>query len=262
MFKGASMRRFLLPLAILAGLIFGSINLFCAEGDAAAQTQTITVRHFLNPDALPARESLATAEGTNFTDMAEIDLFNTPTTLGGVQLLLDGVAQRLRSVTPTRVVFIVDAVGQTTRQVELHTKSGETLRAQVSVVNAWPGLLTQATGDDPLSSLPAGLWVQDPNDTVLHPISEDPLPVGPALHPTQVILTGSGWRYATRVNVRLNGVPCVVANYGPSGFFPGQDELAFFIPPRMAGAGSVDMIVSVAGRESNYTRLNLGAAVN
>jgi len=256
------MRRFLLPLVVSASLVFGLSSLFYVGGDAAAQTPTITVRSFLNPDGLPARESLALAEGTNFTDTPEFDLFNTPTTLGGVQLLLDGVAQRLRSVNATRVVFIVDAVGQSTRQVELRTKSGETLRTQMTIVNAWPGLLTQATGEDPLSSLPAGLWVQDPSDTVLHPISEEPLPVGPAARPTHVILTGSGWRYANRVNVRLNNVPCVVATFGPSGSFPGQDELVFQIPPMLAGAGSVDMIVSVAGREANYTRLNLGAAVN
>jgi uncharacterized protein (TIGR03437 family) len=252
------MRQFLAALAIV---VFGSICMFCArEGAAASAQQTITVRSFLNPDGQIARESLAVAEGTNFTDTEAFDLFNTPTTLGGVQLLLDGVPQRLRSVTATRAVFIVDAVGQATRQVELRTKSGASLQTQITIVNAWPGIFY--TGGDPQSNLPSGLWTQDINQPTLQPITSDPLPVGSAQRPTQVVINGSGWRFAALIKVRINSIPCPIIAFGPSSLFPGQDELAFQIPPSLAGAGSVDLIVSVAGREANYARLVLGAAAN
>jgi uncharacterized protein (TIGR03437 family) len=252
------MRRFLSAPAIL---VFGLSYLFCHGGNVAF-AQTIAVKNFLNPDAPLARESLAVAEGANFTDTEEFDFFGAPTTLGGVQLLMDGVPQRLRSVTATRAVFIVDAVGQATRQVELRTKSGATLQAQVTVINAWPGVFVQSTGEDQFSNLPAGLWVQDPNDRVLHPITDDPIPVGSAQRPTQVIITGSGWRFATLLMVRLNSIPCTVVGTGPSALFPGQDELVFLIPPSLAGAGPVDLIISIGSREANYARLVLGAAVN
>ena len=245
-----------------AKLVFGLICLFCTGENAAASAQTLTVRSFLNAEGQIARESLAVAEGTNFTDMEEFDFFGTPTTLGGVQLKLDGVPQRLRSATATRVVFIVDAVGQATRQVELKTKAGATLQAQITVVNAWPGVFVQNSGDGTQNNLLAGLWAQDPNQPVLNPITSDPIPVGSAQRPTQIILNGSGFRFAALVRVRLNSIACPIVGFGPSSLFPGQDELAFQIPPSLAGAGSVDVLITVAGREANYARLVLGAAVN
>src|SRR5262249_685167 len=161
------------------------------------------------------------------------DPFNTPTTLGGVQLLLDGVPQRLRSVTATSAVFIVDAVGQATRQVELRTKGGASLRTQIAVVNAWPGVILVSTAEDAESNIPSGVWVQDPSVPTLPPVTRDPLPVGPAQRPTQVVINGSGWRFASLIKVRLNSIPCQVVAFGPSTIFPGQDELAFLIPPSM-----------------------------
>ncbi len=253
------MRQFLSALTIA---VFGFICVVCVGEQATASAQTITVRSFLNPDGQIARESLAVAQGANFTDMEEFDFFGTPTTLGGVQLKLDGVPQRLRSVTATRVVFIVDPVGQATRQVELQTKNGATLQAQITVVNAWPGILMQSTGNEAQGNFPAGFWVQDPNQPTLNPVTSDPIPVGSAQRPTQVIITGSGWRFAALMKVRLNSIPCPIVAFGPSTLFPGQDEFAFQIPPSLAGAGSVDLIVTVAGREANYARLVLGAAVN
>jgi hypothetical protein len=41
---------------------------------------------------------------------------------------------------------------------------------------------------------------------------------------------------------------------------PGVDQVVFLVPPVLANYGPVDLVVSVAGRESNYARLILGQA--
>jgi hypothetical protein len=145
----------------------------------------------------------------------------------------------------------------------LITKSGARLRASMRVVTAWPGVFVQGTGEDSESFIPSGLWTND--GIQLRPLTSAPLPVGPLSRPTLVIIQGSGWRLATgspAVNVRLNGIPCPVVASRPSALFAGQDELVFQIPSYLAGRGMMDLTVSVAGRESNYARINIGDAAS
>jgi uncharacterized protein (TIGR03437 family) len=225
-----------------------------------AQAQAITTTNFLNPEAPVARESFAAIDGQNFTDVQLVEPFNPPTTLGGVTVKVSGVAQRIRAVSPTRVVILVDAAGAAVRVVELTTKSGAVHQTSMPVASMWPGLFVQATGEDSEAYIPSGLWTTD--GIQLRPLTSAPLPVGPANRPTLVVIQGAGWRMAGAqgVRVRLNGVPCPVVAARASALFAGQDELVFQIPARLAGNGMMDLIVSVAGRESNYARINLGAA--
>jgi uncharacterized protein (TIGR03437 family) len=227
-----------------------------------AQAQAITVRNFLNPDAPVVREALTLVEGEGLTTVEEADPFGTPNVLGGVRVMLDGVPQRIRSVSPTRVVFIVDAAGAASRTLVLHTQANATFQTQITLVNAWPGVFVQSTGEDSESYIPSGLWTPDVNQPQLRPLTSEPILIGPFNRPTLVILQGTGWRYAAAVRVRLNGIPCQVVSAKPSGLFPGQDELAFQVPAYLINYGPVDVIVSVAGRESNYSRILLGEAAN
>jgi hypothetical protein len=130
------------------------------------------------------------------------------------------------------------------------------------VVTVWPGVFVQGTGGGSESFIPSGLWTND--GIQLRPLTSEPVPVGPPQRPTLVIIQGSGWRFSTGVSgvkVRLNGIPCPVIASRASALFAGQDELVFQIPSHLAGRGEMDLIVSVAGRESNYARINIGDAV-
>lgn len=225
--------------------------------DAAAQG--LTIRNFLNPDAPLVREGLTEIIGENFTDAFDQSPFDTPTKLGGVEVLLDGVPQRLRSVSPTRIIFIVDTAGSSPRVMQVLTKEGATLTGQISVVSVWPSVLVQSSDElDDAAFLPSGLWTTSGISQVT--ISNDPVPVGNRQQPTRVTITGSGWRYASRVTVWLNGIECPVALAGPAIFFPGLDELVFEIPSYMANGGGYQLRVIVGDRESNYSRITLGAA--
>ncbi len=226
------------------------------------QAQTITVTNFLHPDAPIARESFAAIDGENFTDVQLVEPFDTPRTLGGVTVRVNGVPQRIRAVSPTKIVFLVDGAGPAVRPVELTTKSGATLTASMRVVTVWPGVFVQITDDENETFIPSGLWTIDRIQQ--QPLTGAPIPVGPSNRPTIVELQGSGWRQATgvnAVNVRLNGIPCQVISARPSPIFPGLDLVVFQIPSHLAGRGVMDVTVSVAGRESNYARINLGDAV-
>jgi uncharacterized protein (TIGR03437 family) len=224
--------------------------------------QSISVTNFLHPEAPVARDSFAAIEGSNFSDEQLVEPFSPPTTLGGVSVRMDGAPQRIRSVSPTRVVFLVDPAGLADRTVELTTKAGVKHTARMRVATAWPSLFVQATGDDSEAYIPSGLWTLD--GIQLRPITSAPVPVGSSSRPTLVILQGSGWRNALAiaggVQVRLNGIPCPVIAARASALFAGQDELVFQIPAYLAGRGEMDVTVSVAGRNSNYARINLGAA--
>ncbi len=236
-------------------LVIGLLFLASLEGAA----QGLTIRNFLNPDAPLVREGLTEIIGENFTDAFEQSPFDTPTKLGGVEVLLDGVPQRLRSVSPTRVIFIVDTPGSSPRAMQVLTKDGATLTAQISVVSVWPSVLVQSSDElDDAAFLPSGLWTTSGISQIT--ISNDPIPVGNRQQPTRVTITGTGWRYASRVTVWLNGIECPVALAGPAIFFPGLDELVFEIPSYLANGGGYQLRVIVGDRESNYSRITLGAA--
>lgn len=224
-----------------------------------AQAQNLTVRNFLNPQAPLVREGLAEIIGENFTDETEQSPFDTPTLLGGVEVLLDGVPQRLRAVSPTRVIFIIETPGRSPRALELRPKAGEARVATVEIVSVWPSVLVQSSEEtDENAFLPSGLWTTSGISQVT--ITNEPLPVGSRQQPTRVTITGSGWRYASLVRVWLNGIECSVSLAGAAAFFPGLDELVFEIPSYLAGGGGYQLRVMVGDRESNYARINLGNA--
>ncbi len=214
-----------------------------------ASAQTITVSNFLNPDAPISRESFAAIDGQNFTDTQLVEPFFPPTSLGGVTVTVDGVLQRIRSVSPTRVVIIVDAPGPSQRSLELKTKTNVLHRTALRLATYWPSIFVQSTGDNSEAFYPSGLWTID--GLTFLPLTSAAIPVGPANRPTLVVIQGSGWRLnASFVQVRLNGTPCVVVAARPSALFAGQDELVFQVPHYLAG------------RDSNFARINLGDAAS
>ncbi len=245
------MRRFRLIIALGVSCLLNT-----GAGSPAGQ-QPLTIKNFLNPEAQLVRGSYVLLEGMNFTNVEESDPFGTPTTLAGVQVLVDGVPQRLRTAEPARIVFILEAAGAATRSLEVRPKTGAPLTTQITTVNAWPSVLVLSSGADSDAFIPSGLFTNDPSQPSLRPITGDPLPVS-LTRDTLVLVYGSGWRFAANVNVRLNGTTCKVIKVEPYSLLPGVDQVVFLIPPALADYGPVDLVVSVAGRESNYARLVLG----
>ncbi|MEO6727107.1 MAG: hypothetical protein ABIU20_04540 [Blastocatellia bacterium] len=231
----------------------------------SATAQTITVRNSLNPDAPVARDSLALIEGQNFTDEQINNPFTSPldqTTLGGVTVRIDGILQRIRSVSRTQVEIVVSGAGRASRALELRTKLNVIHNTSINVASVWPSLPVQNTGDEAEAYYPAGYWTIDPVGTPTGAVSGAPIPVGPPSNLTKVVIQVSGLRRGAGtqgVSVRLNGIQCNVVLVGRS-LFAGQNELTFEIPSYLAGNGVMDLIITVDGRSSNSARLNLGGA--
>jgi len=240
--------------------LFGFLSL-------SALAQTITVRNSLNPDAPIARDSLALIEGTAFTELSVSDPFTMPldpstTTLGGVSVTIDGIPQRIRSVSPTQVEIVVKGAGRALRALQLRTQTNVIHNTSIYVASVWPSLPVQNTGDESEAYYPAGYWTIDPLGVAKDSISSASIPVGTRSNPTKVIIQVSGLRRGagTRgVSVRLNGIQCAVVSVAPS-LFVGQNELTFEIPFFLAGNGVMDLIITVDGRNSNLGRINLGGA--
>lgn len=226
----------------------------------SATAQTITVRNSINPDAPIARDSLALIEGAAFSSEESFDPSNAPKALGGVTVLIDGILQRIRRVSPTQVEIIVSGAGKASRTLELRTKFNVIHTTSIKVASVWPSLFVQDSSIESESFYPAGLYTTD--GTTLSAITSAPIPVGSAGRPTQVIVQVTGLRRGAGtkgVSVRLNGIQCTVVSVGPS-LFVGQNELTFDIPSYLAGNGVMDLIITVDGRSSNPARLNLGTA--
>lgn len=240
--------------------LFGFLSL-------SALAQTITVRNSLNPDAPVARDSLALIEGEAFTTVSISDPFTMPldpstTTLGGVSVTIDGIPQRIRSVSPTQVEIVVKGAGRALRALQLRTQTNVIHNTSIYVASVWPSLPVQTTSDESGAYYPAGYWSLDPTGLPTGTISSASIPVGQRRNPTKVFIQVSGLRRgagAQGVSVRLNGIQCTVISVGPS-LFAGQNELTFEIPFFLAGNGVMDLIVTVDGRSSNLARLNLGDA--
>jgi len=243
-------------------LLFVGLTWFLSLG---VQAQTIKVSNFLNPDAPVGRGSLALIEPTGddtFTDVQLNAPATAPTTLGGVTVKIEGVPQRIQSVSSKSVVFLVARAGKALRSVELTTKFNVVHNTSIKVVSVSPGIPVQGTGDDTESFYPAGLWTIDPTGVLRSPVTSAPIPVGPRTNPTLVSIQAVGLRPggSTRgISVRLNGIQCVVTSVLTS-FFVGQEELSFQIPYYLAGNGVMDLVVTIDGRSSNIARLNLGTS--
>ncbi len=220
--------------------------------------QSLTVTNYLQPDGLPARDAFTALSGVTFADSSAFDLFGAPFTLNGVRVWVDDVLQPVRAVTPDQVVFILTRIGPQS-VVKVQTQSGTVFAAPLLATGVWPGVLING---DPESAtgqnfIPLATWVRGQTAGA---VTNEPILVG-QIEPTRIVLLGSGWRNASQVRVRLNGIECRVTGFAPHPLWIGTDSITFEIPWWLAGNGAMDVKVFVGNRESNFSRIILGDAV-
>jgi uncharacterized protein (TIGR03437 family) len=222
--------------------------------------QSLTINNYLQPDGLPARDSLTALSGVTFADSSAFEIFQAPTTLNGVTVWVDDIPQPIRSVTPAQVVFVLTRLGvQST--IRVRTQFGTEFSAPLRGTGIWPGLLINGEPDSPTAQNFIPLAIYALGETVA-PVTNDPVPVSQQT-PTMVMLHGSGWRNAApgQIRVRLNGIECRVAGTSPHPLWIGVDVVTFEIPAYLAGNGAMDVTVYFGNRESNFARIYLGDAI-
>lgn len=246
-------------LLILSALAFGQGRLVAPQrSPKLAAAQTLVVSNYLQPDGLPARDALTAISGVTFADSSAFEILRAPTALNGVSVWVDDIPQPIRSVTPDQVVFILNRIGPQS-VIRVQTQSGQEFTAPVRGTGFWPGVQISGEASSELNQnfIPLATYV---HGQFVGPVGLDPIPVG-QVQPTFIVLNGSGWRNASQVKVRLNGIECRVAGMAPHPLWVGIDVVTFEIPAYLAGNGAMDVTVFVGNRESNFARIYLGEAV-
>jgi uncharacterized protein (TIGR03437 family) len=105
-----------------------------------------------------------------------------------------------------------------------------------TIVNANPGLftVTQTGTGEAVALLASGMFY-----------THSPFPARIGGAASEVALFGTGWRNSLPVTVQIGGKSAQVSYAGPSGGFPGLDQLNVRIPDGVTGAANV--VVTAAG---------------
>ncbi|MDQ3806082.1 MAG: hypothetical protein M3416_19910, partial [Acidobacteriota bacterium] len=108
------------------------------------------------------------------------------------------------------------------------------------LVEANPGLFTRPqTGEGEAVALLASGGLYTPA----------PFPARVSDQPSVVALLGTGWRNSLPVTARVGGKTAVVQYAGPSGGFPGLDQINVVIPDGVRGAAPV-VVTTADGKAS------------
>jgi uncharacterized protein (TIGR03437 family) len=84
------------------------------------------------------------------------------------------------------------------------------------------------------------------------------MPVNLSVGPTYLILFGTGIRGAgSNVTVSIGGINATVTYAGPQGSTAGLDQVNVLIPPQLAGAGVVKVLLTAAGVSANPTEITI-----
>lgn len=194
-----------------------------------------------------------------------------PTTLGGVQVAVNGMAARLFFVSNSQINFVVPAgLSDGPATVTVTNANGTTSVGMITIARATPGIFTaNASGRGTAAGFatPDGVNLQP----LINPDgSERPIDPGTAARPTWLMLFATGLRNVAAANpndangvaesvmVTINGVPANVTFAGPAPGFDGLDQINVIIPPSLAGAGQVTVRVTVGGQTANPVTFRIG----
>jgi uncharacterized protein (TIGR03437 family) len=206
--------------------------------------------------------SIAAAFGSNLaTGVYAATALPLQTSLGGTAVTVNGVAAQLFYASPTQVNFIVPpstAPGAATLSVTVN--GAQAAAGTVTVSQVAPALFT-ASADG--KGVPAGFSTFDGvNLQLLSNPDGTPRPVGAGTDasPNYLVLYGTGLRGRTSlggVQVSVGGVAAQVTYAGPHQVFAGLDQLNLKLPTSLGGRGSVEVVVTVDGRQANKATINV-----
>lgn len=155
----------------------------------------------------------------------------------GVRVVVEGRVVPVLSFSDSRVnIYLPESVGAGVRSVVVSVGTEVTAADDERVDRDNPGLFTiEQTGvGEAVALLASGMRY-----------TAGPFPATSDGQSSVIALFGTGWRNALPVTVRVNGQSAVVEYAGPSGGFPGLDQINVRIPSDVSGAASV--VVTTAG---------------
>jgi len=186
-----------------------------------------------------------------------------PTTLGGATVTVEDSSATTRTAqisyaSPGQVNFVVPSGTATGVATVTVTVGSSSTSGSLNVVSTYPNLFSVNTGGL------AAAYVQYQNgqssnvwQVVNGSIVAQPVSAGSASNAAYLVLAGSGLGSASQAAATIGGVDATVSYAGPQGAYPGLDQYNIVIPPSLAGAGQVDVVVTAAGLPSNTVNITL-----
>lgn len=269
----SALSRFAMPaLLILCG---AALPAFAPRVSAYQQAVTVVSAATFASDLTVAPDSIAAAFGQFTTQNNQIFVtpgLPLPTTLGGVQATVNGVAAQLLFVAPTQINLVIPpGVADGTATIIVTSSDSTTKSGNFTVVRSQPGIFmasvemrsaaAQTTNDG------VNFMFTSNADGTLRDVS-----AGTAGQPNFLILYVTGLRNAPAdnpgdangiaegVTVTFLGVPGQVTYAGPAPGFIGLDQINVIIPPEMAGLNiiNVKILIENGQRESNAVTIKVG----
>lgn len=197
-----------------------------------------------------ARASIASAfkqdpddETAIFTnDTITAPATNPPFELGGIRVKVAGLAARILYISPNQINFIVPEGIEPSTNVQARITSGSrTFNARITITNAAPGLFTQTGDGKGTVAGKCGLLKADGTVEYTAP----PCAVSTETEKRTLVLTGTGWRFATGVKVTFDNVTLIPTYAGAEPGLPGVDRIVVPLPADLA-ARENDIIVNAA----------------
>ncbi|HZY59514.1 MAG TPA: hypothetical protein VFE56_07115 [Candidatus Binataceae bacterium] len=216
-----------------------------------------------------APASLATALGSGLANATATPDADPPTTLGGTTVsIVDSAGTSWQApliyVSPTKInCEIPDGVALGAAAVTITPSSGPPQSAQTQIASVAPGVFTlndaglvaatvlrvsgdQQTYEDVFQTDDSGAIVARPID------------MGPDTDQLSLIVSGTGFRAAGagQTSVSINGLDAPVSSAGAQGTPVGVDQATVMLPRSLAGAGSVDLVLTAAGQTANTVNIS------
>lgn len=249
------------------------------SGDATFQTSTSAALPAASNAAAVltgvfAPDELASLYGVTGLNGDSTGMQPLPISLGGASVTITdsaGVSRpaQLSAVfaSASQINFAIPAgtsVGLATVTITL--PGGGTLVTVIRIGSTAPGIFTaNMTGqgvyagqvvygnpDGSQTIANAAVW-----DAAANRYVPDPINLGPAGEQVFLVLYGTGIRHASTLTASVDGVSLPVAYFGAQSQFTGLDQVNLQLPHSLAGAGLVNLVVTVDSAPANTVTLSI-----
>ncbi|HEX3143474.1 MAG TPA: lamin tail domain-containing protein, partial [Pyrinomonadaceae bacterium] len=219
-----------------------------ANGTLTAILNDASFGHEPSATKALAPNSIAAAQGTNLanttTQTQRLADGTFPTSVGAVRVMVNGRAAQIFFVSPTQINFLVPPQTETgTAEVVVTNSENFPARGTVSILRAAPGIFTK-TGD----GIGEGL--------ILNADTLQEGPFDPTAGDLRLTIFATGARNAAVTTVSIGGRIVNAEMVVSSNTMPGLDEVHVRVPGDLRGAGTVNLLVTSDGRDSNPVTIN------
>ena len=274
--KSINVRAVLIAAAILTLASAGAIRWGSTILNQSASAQATTVAVFnaasfandankaLTPDSIAAVFGAFITQNNQSYSGTTVPL---PTTLGGVRVTIGNTAAGLFFVGPTQINLLVPSnLADGDVNIVVTNSDNSTRTGTFKIVRGAPGTFTAKSDGTGV----AAAYTTE-NGLLFNPdFSSRDMSAGTTQAPNRLVLFGTGIRntpaanpndgngVAEAVTVKIQGVPATVEYAGKQGQFEGLDQLNVIIPPELSGLGSLNIVVTANGRDSNVSTIKIG----